>query len=71
MIMSKRFTLSIKNNKGLCVFDTATGKSYWYACNLCSLLNELQEEVEQLQSICKRTEEEKEHYADLYNTIKR
>ncbi len=41
----KRF----QKGMNLSCFDTETGKSYWYACNLCSLLNEQQATIEQLQ----------------------
>lgn len=34
--------------------DTETGKSYWYACNLCGLLNELAEENERLRNQLER-----------------
>lgn len=40
----KRFKTGIN----LSCVDTETGKTYWYACNLRGLLNELAEENEQL-----------------------
>jgi len=42
----KRF----KKGINLSCVDTKTGTSYWYACNLCGLLNELADENEQLKS---------------------
>ena len=38
-----------KKGVNLSCIDTKTGKTYWYACNLRGLLNELVEENEQLQ----------------------
>lgn len=43
----KRF----KKGINLSCVDTEAGKSYWYACNLCGLLNKLVEENEQLKQI--------------------
>ena len=37
-----------KKGVNLSCIDTETGKTYWYACNLRGLLNELAEENEQL-----------------------
>ena len=40
----KRF----QKGENLSCVDTETGKSYWYACNLCGLLNEQQSEINSL-----------------------
>lgn len=32
-------------------FDTETGKSYWYACNLCGLLSEMSDKIDEQQAI--------------------
>lgn len=37
-----------KKRVNLSCIDTETGKTYWYACNLRGLLNELTEENERL-----------------------
>lgn len=39
----KRF----QKGDNLSCIDTETGKSYWYACNLCGLLNEQQAIIEE------------------------
>lgn len=38
-----------KKGDNLSCVDTETGKSYWYACNLCGLLNEQQATISQLE----------------------
>lgn len=57
----KRF----KKGSNLSCVDTETGKSYWYACNLCGLLNrfnhtnnELQDELQYYKSKSASLEEE-------------
>lgn len=49
----KRF----KKGINLSCVDTETGKTYWYACNLRGLLNELAEENKQLKQRNKFLEE--------------
>lgn len=49
----KRFKTGIN----LSCIDTETGKTYWYACNLRGLLNELAEENEQLRQKLKKYED--------------
>lgn len=48
----KRF----KKGINLSCVDSETGKSYWYACNLCDLLNEQQDIINKLKkelaSVC-------------------
>lgn len=43
-MIEKRF----KKGLNLSCVDTETGKSYWYACNLCGLLNEFEAKCHKL-----------------------
>ena len=49
----KRF----KKGINLSCVDTETGKSYWYACNLCGLLNEQQSTIEKQELVLQHLEE--------------
>lgn len=62
----KRFKL---NEKGSFILED--GEPLKPLGNVVHKLNEQQDTIERLKKLAKRTEEEKEHYADLYNQCRR
>lgn len=65
--MTKRFELYY-NDYFVGAYDNVTQEKINVLKSI-DLLNSLSEENEQLRQIATRTEEEKEHYADLYNEL--
>lgn len=48
MIVIKMSEKRFQKGMNLSCVDAEAGKSYWYACNLCGLLNEQQKEIDDL-----------------------
>lgn len=74
----KRFKMVEDSNGLYSIFDTEDKENepLIYGAEfgtekIVALLNEQQATIQSLQEICTRTEEEKEHYADLYNECRR
>ena len=54
-----------KKGMNLSCVDTETGKSYWYACNLCDLLNEQQKEIDDLKEENKQLRQQAQNAKEI------